>query len=129
MSRRMVHVIRKSLKGTAAVGLVCGLASLSASPALAASSKGKVDVGIHAGAIPGATVFGSTPGNTPESVSFIFKAQNRSQLEAQAQSGFSSQLSVSQFAAQYGQPTSVVQALRSYLASYGIHSDAYPNNL
>ena len=109
--------------------MVCGLASLGASPALAASSKSKVDVGFHAAAIPGATVFGNTPGNTSETVSFIFRAQNLSQLEAQAQSGFSSYLSVSQFASQYGQPTATVQALRSYLAGYGIHSDAYPNNL
>jgi len=109
--------------------LVCGLASLSASPALAASSKSKVDVGINAAAIPGAKVFGSTPGNTPESVSFIFRAQNLSQLEAEAESGFTSQLSVSQFAAQYGQSTATVQALQSYLAGFGIHSDAYPNNL
>jgi kumamolisin len=109
--------------------LVCGLASVGASPALAASSKSKVDVGINAAAIPGATVFGSTPGNTPESVSFVFKAQNLSQLEAKAESGFSSFLSVSQFAAEYGQSTATVQALRSYLAGYGIKSDAYPNNL
>jgi len=125
----MVHPMLKSLKGAAAVTLACGLGSLGASPALAASAKGKVAVGIDAAAIPGATVFGTTPGDTPEAVSFIFKAQNLSQLEAQAQSGFSSTLSVSQFAAQYGQPTATVQALRSYLAGYGIKTDAYPNNL
>jgi subtilase family serine protease len=109
--------------------LVCGLGSLGASSALAASSKSKVDVGINAAAIPGATVFGTTPGKTPESVSFIFKAQNLSQLETQAQSGFSSYLSVNQFAAQYGQSAATVQALRSYLAGYGIKTEAYPNNL
>jgi subtilase family serine protease len=125
----MVHPMPKSLKGAAAVTLACGLGLLGASPALAASAKSKVDVGIDAAAIPGATVFGSTPGNTPETVSFIFKAQNLSQLEAQAQSGFSSYLSVSQFAAQYGQSAATVQALRSYLAGFGIRTDAYPNNL
>lgn len=109
--------------------MVCGLGSLGASPALAANGKSKVDVGINAAAIPGATVFGTTPADTPESVSFVFKARNLAQLESQAQSGFSSFLSVSQFAAQYGQPADTVRALRSYLASYGIWSDAYPNNL
>ncbi len=125
----MVHSMRKSLRGVAAVGLVCGLGSLGASPALGASSKAKVDVGINASAIPGATVFGTTPGTTPESVSFVFKAQNLSALEAQAQSGFTSYLSVSQFAAQYGQPAATVQALRSYLAGYGVKTEALPNNL
>jgi kumamolisin len=102
---------------------------LGASPALAASTNKQVDVGINAAAIPGATVFGTTPATTPETVSFVFKAQHLSQLEQQAQSGFSSFLSVSQFAAQYGQPSSNVTALETYLASYGITTSAYKNNL
>ncbi len=109
--------------------MACGLGSLGASQALAASARSSVDVGIDAAAIPGAKVFGNTPGGTPESVSFIFRAQNLSQLEAQAQSGFSSYLTVSQFAAQYGQPRATILALKSYLAGYGITSEAYPNNL
>ncbi len=109
--------------------MACGLGLLGASPALAASSKGNVDVGLDAAAIPGATVFGNTPANTPETVSFIFKAQNLAQLEAKAEGGFSSFLSVGQFAAEYGQPTANVRALRSYLAGYGISTSVYPNNL
>jgi subtilase family serine protease len=62
-------------------------------------------------------------------VSFVFKAQNLAQLEAQAQSGFSSFLTVSQFAAQYGQPASTITALRNYLAGYGISAEGYKNNL
>jgi subtilase family serine protease len=102
---------------------------LATSPALATSGKAKVDGGINAAAIPHAKVFGNTPSGTQETVSFIFKEQNLSGLESQAETGFSSQLSVSAFAAQYGQPAANVQALQSYLAGYGIKTTAYPNNL
>lgn len=56
--------------------MACGLGSLGALPALAPGGKSKVDLGINAAAIPGATVTGTTPANTSETVSFIFKAQN-----------------------------------------------------
>ena len=46
-----------------------------------------------------------------------------------AQSGFSSFLSVSAFAQQYGQPVATVKALQSYLAGYGISTSAYKSNL
>jgi kumamolisin len=121
-------MLNKSMKGAAAVMVACGLGVLGASPALAANTS-QVDVGINAAAIPGATVFGTTPSNTPEAVSFVFKAQHLSQLEQQAESGFRSFLSVSQFAAEYGQPSSNVTALENYLASYGISSSHYKNNL
>ncbi|HEX3616645.1 MAG TPA: protease pro-enzyme activation domain-containing protein [Solirubrobacteraceae bacterium] len=121
-------MLNKSLKGAAAVTLACGLGALGASPALAASTS-QVDVGINASAIPGAKVFGNTPAKTAESVSFVFKAQHLAQLEQQADSGFNSFLSVSQFAADYGQPNANVAALRNYLAGYGITTVAYKNNL
>jgi kumamolisin len=105
------------------------LATLSASPALAASGNATVSGGIDAATIPGATVFGTTPANTPETVSFIFRAENLGQLESKVQGGFSPYLSVGQFAATYGQPKSTVKALQSYLAGYGITTSAYPNNL
>jgi kumamolisin len=122
-------MLNKSLRGAAAVTLACGLGALGASPALAASSNQQVDIGINAAAIPGATVFGTTPAATPETVSFVFKAQHLSQLEQQADSGFSSFLSVSQFAAEYGQPSSNVTGLETYLDGYGITTSAYKNNL
>jgi kumamolisin len=123
-------MLNKSLRGAAAVTLVCGLGALGASPALAASTNQQVDVGIDAAAIPGATVFGTTPSNTPETVSFVFKAQHLAQLEQQAESGFNSFLSVSQFAAEFGQPSSNITALESYLKSFGIQITAkYANNL
>lgn len=100
-----------------------------ASPALAASNRAPVDVGINAAAIPGATVFGNTPASTPETVSFIFRARNLWQLKARAQSGFSPFLSVSQFAAQYGQSGYLISGLQTYLSNYGITTSVYPNNL
>ncbi len=122
-------MLNKSLRGAAAVALACGLGALGASPALAASARKQVDVGIDAAAIPHAKVFGNTPASTPEAVSFVFKEQNLGQLETQAQSGFSSALSVSQFAAEYGQPQANIQALESYLAGYKISTTVYPNNV
>ncbi len=50
-------------------------------------------------------------------------------LEQQAQSGFRSFLSVSGFAAEYGQPNSNITALEHYLSGYGIATSAYPNNI
>jgi kumamolisin len=107
----------------------CVVGLLSASPALAASSNATVGGAINAAKIPGAKVFSNTPANTPETVSFVFKAQNLSQLESQAQSGLSSQLSVGEFAAQYGQPSANIKALQSYLAGYGIQTSAFASNL
>jgi subtilase family serine protease len=121
-------MLNKSMKGAAAVTLACGIGVLGASPALAASTS-QVDVGINAAAIPGAKVFGNTPANTAEAVSFVFKAQHLSQLEQQADNGFNSFLSVNQFAAQYGQPNTNITALRNYLAGYGITTVPYKNNL
>ncbi|MDA8069470.1 MAG: S53 family peptidase [Actinomycetota bacterium] len=131
----------KSLKGAGALALVCGLGSLTAAPALAArtssrahgsaaSGRSTVPLGIDAAALPGATVFGTTRPNTAETVSFIFKEANLSQLEAQAQSGFSAPyMSVKTFAKTYGASPKLIGQLQSYLAGYGISTTVYPNNL
>jgi kumamolisin len=107
-----------------------------ASGALAASSPGPntpttVPAGISAATLPGATVFGNTPADTPVTVSFILKEQNIASLEAQVVGGISRSnfLSVSQFAARYGQPTSNITALTSYLAGFGITTNVYPDNV
>jgi len=90
-----------------------------------------VPSGIDAATLPGATVFGNTPTDTPETVAFILKEQNIGSLEAQVESGISSSnyLSVSQFAGRYGQPTSNIDALTSYLAGYGITTNVYADDL
>jgi kumamolisin len=78
--------------------------------------------GIDASALPGATAFSLTPPNTPESVSFILRERNLSQLEASVEKGVHSYLSVSQFAQTYGQSPAVVEGLQTYLAEFGIES-------
>jgi kumamolisin len=64
-------------------------------------------------------------------VSFILKERNSSSLEAQVESGISpsNYLSVSQFAAQYGQPAFNINALTSYLAGFGIKTDVYADDV
>ena len=64
-------------------------------------------------------------------MSFILDERNIGSLETQVEAGYPrfDYLSVSQFAARYGQPASNVSALTSYLASYGITTDVYPDNV
>ncbi len=88
-----------------------------------------VQAGINVGTLSGASVFGTTPADTPETVSFILREQNLSQLQSQVQSGVTNYLSVSQFASTYGQTQANISALTSYLASFGIQSDVYADNV
>ena len=75
-------------------------------------------------------VFGPTDPSTPETVSFILKANSLSQLENLVAGGSQGRfLSVSQFAQQYGQSPQNIQALQQYLARYGIKTTVYANNL
>jgi kumamolisin len=100
----------------------------------AASSPGPdtpvaVQPGISASALPGATPFGTTPPSTPETVSFVLREQNLPQLKAAVEHGVSHYLSVSQFAQTYGQNQAAIAQLQSYLATYGISTQAYPDNI
>jgi subtilase family serine protease len=79
--------------------------------------------------IPNVTVFGSTPSNTPEQVSFILQEQNKSQLESQAEQGFRQFLTTSQFAQEYGQSQSNINALRTYLGGFKISTTVYPDDV
>jgi kumamolisin len=88
-----------------------------------------VQQGVTASTLPDATVFGTTPSDTPETVSFVLKENNEGQLEAEATSGFKHYLNVSQFAALYGQSESNINALTSYLAGYGITTDVYADHV
>ena len=118
--------------GVAAV--MTPLAAL-AGPASAATSATnpntpeQVASGISASQLPGATVFGSTPASTPETVSFILREQNVGSLEAQVEQGVRNYLSVSQFASTYGQTPANISALTSYLAGFGIKSDVYADGV
>jgi kumamolisin len=125
-----------------AVGIALGVAtvmapvaalSTSASAATASSpppnTPEKVASGVNPAALPGATVFGTTPASTPETVSFILDEQNLTSLKIQVQLGIHRDLSVSQFASQYGQSSSHISALTSYLAGFGIKTTVYADNV
>ncbi len=118
--------------GVAAV--MTPLAAL-AGPASAATSTPnpntpeKVASGITASQLPGATVFGTTPADTPETVSFILQERNINLLRANVINGVRNYLSVSQFASTYGQTPANIAALTSYLAHYGITTDVYADNV
>jgi subtilase family serine protease len=104
-----------------------------AGPASAATPNPNAPESVAAGtsvaSLPGATVFGTTPADTPETVSFILRERNLNVLQAQAQRGFRNYLSVSQFASFYGQSNANVSALTGYLAKYGIKTDVYADNV
>ena len=115
--------------------VVAPLAAASSAGAAPASSPGpntptQVPTGINPAQLPGTQVFGDTPPDTPVTVSFVLKLQGMAGLGAKVEAGrLSSFLSVSQFAAAYGQPASHISALTSYLASFGITTNVYPNDL
>ena len=89
----------------------------------------KVPSGINVAALPGASVFGTTPASTPEQVSFILKENNASFLQAEDQQGFKNYLTTSQFAAEFGQSPANISALTSYLESFGITVDVYADDV
>jgi kumamolisin len=111
------------------VALVVPLTSSAGAAPPAPTGLVPVPAGIQAGALPGATVFGSTPPNTPESVSFILRERNLPQLEAGVERGVRSYLSVGQFAQSFGQSPSTIAQLQAYLTSYGIQSQSAADGL
>jgi kumamolisin len=127
-STGMIRSIRSRVWLGLAVGAVAA-ASASASYAAGPEPLVAVTPGINAANVPGASPFGSTPPSTPETVSFIFRIQNLQQLEAAVTGGVRNFLSVGQFASEYGANPSLVAALRSYLAKFGITTTAYADNL
>jgi kumamolisin len=137
-AQSMIRMTKARLTVAAVLGLGVGafLVPLAGATGAAASTPGpstptSVPAGINAAALPGATVFGDTPADTPVTVSFVLKEQNIQSLEAQVEAGIptSSYLSVGQFAAEYGQPASNISALTSYLASFGISTTVYADHV
>lgn len=117
--------------GAAALGAVA-LALTGAPLAQAAAptpSTAPVPQGIVGSSLPGAKAFEKTPAKTPETVSFVLKERNQAQLESLVEKGTKNYLSVAQFKNQYGQSDATVQALVSYLKSFGISTTVYPNNV
>jgi kumamolisin len=115
----------------AVVAPLAGVSGAAASSSTGPSTPTQVPGGINAAALPGASVFGTTRADTQVTVSFVLKEQNISSLEAQVESGIprDGYLSVSQFAAKYGQPASNINALTSYLAGFGIKTNVYPDDV
>ncbi len=113
----------------AAVSLTgSGLAS-AGEPASSHAQLVPVSGGNDPAALPGSRVFGQTPKNTPETVSFVLTEQDLSQLEASVEQGVTSFLTVSQFAKQYGQTTAHILALEQYLQGFGITTQAYSDDV
>ncbi|MGB8196341.1 MAG: S53 family peptidase [Acidimicrobiales bacterium] len=112
--------------------------TLALSPVLAASAGASgsnpnswtpVAQGVSATAVPGATPFTGVPGNTSEQVSFILDERNAGLLSWEVENGDPNFLSVSQFAQEFGQTQSNINALESYLSGFGITSNAYANGI
>ena len=81
-------------------------------------------------ALSRATALASTDPNTRLQVSFVLKLRNAGALQAKVAAGWSGRyLSTAQFAAQYGQPASVVSGIEKYLHGFGIRTSAYRDRL
>ncbi len=119
--------------GALLIAAAAPVAALLATPATAATpgpnAKVSVPQGTGPGALANASVFGTTPASTPETVSFVLKERNLRPLEAAVASGRSGRLSVARFAAGYGQPDSVIAALEGYLRQFGISATAYADHV
>jgi kumamolisin len=100
-----------------------------ASPSPSPGTQAPVQQGTNVAALPGATAFGNTPPSTPEIVSFILRERNLPQLKAAAAGGITNFLSVSQFAATYGQSQANIAQLTAYLAQFGIGTQVYADNV
>jgi kumamolisin len=130
----MIHSRRARLSAVIVLGVAAIIGPLAASGPASASGPGpntpeQVASGINVAKLPGVTVFPGVPADTPETVSFILREQNLPFLEAQVQRGVKNYLSVSQFAAEYGQSQANISALTSYLASFGISTDVYADHV
>src|ERR1700683_3349707 len=129
---RRARLVAGILLGAGAiVAPLAGASGAAAAPNQGPNTPTQVPGGINAATLPGASVFGDTPPGTAVTVSFVLKEQNFSSLEAQVESGIpqSNYLSVSQFAARYGQSASNISALTSYLAGFGIKTSVYADDV
>ena len=99
------------------------------SPSPSPNTQVPVQQGTDVAALPGATAFGNTPPDTPETVSFILRERNLPQLKAAVERGVTNFLSVGQFAATYGQSQASIAQLTGYLAKFGISTQVYADNV
>ena len=122
--------VRAGLSSAMAVGVLT--LALGASAATAHATSGPmvaVAQGVNPSALPGATGFGDTPADTPETVSFIMREHNLDQLKTAVQQGIRQDLTVDQFAAVYGQTPQAISALTRYLSGFGISTQVYRDDV
>jgi kumamolisin len=105
------------------------VAAPAASTPAAPTPMAAISQGVEPASLPGSTVFGTTPPDTPEAVSFILRERNLPQLETAVDHGVRSFVSVPQFAATYGQSPAVIAALVSYLGRFGIKTQVYADDV
>jgi kumamolisin len=127
--RSMRSKLFVAVAGAAAIALPLATASGAGASAPNPNAWTPVSGGVSASSLPHASVFGTTPADTPESVSFIMKANNLAALESVATHAQHSFDSVSQFAHTYGASSSAINALVSYLHGFGISTTVYADNL
>jgi subtilase family serine protease len=95
-----------------------------------ASAKAAVAQGLGRNVLTTLPVFGDTPPNTPETVSFVLDAHNLVKLKANVSAGMpGGYMSVKRFASQYGQTSSNISALVHYLAKFSISATIQPDRL
>ena len=114
---------------TMAPSVAASTRAASPSPSPSPGAQSPVQQGTNVAALPGATAFGNTPPSTPETVSFILRERNLPQLQAAVERGVTNFISVSQFAATYGQSQANIAQLTGYLAKFGISTQVYADNV
>jgi kumamolisin len=123
--------VKRRLIVVAAAAAVIPVVALTVSNSASASpSKVAVAQGTGPAVLKDASPFGNVPSDTSEQVSFILRGQNLGGLEAAVEGGYQRQLSVSEFAARYGQSSAVISGLESYLKGFGISiTETYADGL
>jgi kumamolisin len=127
--RRIAVVAAATAAGTAAALTAAMAGPSAAAPGAPPAGEVAVSQGLGPAVLKNASVFGATPPDTPETVSFILRGRNLSYLASAIEDGRSPDLSVPRFASEFGQLDSLITALESYLGQYGIQARSYPDNL
>ncbi len=88
-----------------------------------------VATGLNTQALGSVQVFGSTPSNTPETVSFVMRMRNESTASWYVTHGLRHFISAAQFAQYFGQTPEHLNQLVHYLARFGISTQVYSDGL
>ena len=131
MTERREEKMRRVSLGVR-TGVAISALALALSPVLALSAGASgggwtpVGQGNNPGTLPGVTVFGTHPAETPETVSFVLDEQNKNQLEAQVENGIVELPLGQPVRNQYGQSQCNINALTSYFRSLGLSPPSTP---